>query len=198
MGGDSISDNEEHTNDNFTAAQHRQRNVTKPPKKHFIHHNNQVIVEDIPNDMDFNKKYKTLDPTYKIRSHHMDSITNYNSLERGTRRRLPDVPTHSTPIHHGFNTQSLPRPPKHHHREQSDSRSRERYAECQLISKEFNSVWKLIQTLVKQAQMKFIGNWTSASNCTILISALSFQSFTYSLFSLHSCFVHSVWKLKIA
>ena len=141
MGGDSISDNEEHTNDNFTATQHRQRNVTKPPKKHFIHHNNQVIVEDIPNDMDFNKKYKTLDPTYKIRSHHMDSITNYNSLERGTRRRLPDVPTHSTPIHHGFNTQSLPRPPKHHHREQSDSRSRERYVtECQLISKEFNSV----------------------------------------------------------
>ena len=140
MGGDSISDTEDHANDNMTATQHRQRNVTKPPKKHFIHHNNQVIVEDIPNDMDFNKKYKTLDPTYKIRSHHMDSIPNYNSLERGTRRRLPDVPTHSTPIHHGFNTQSLPRPPKHHHREQSDSRSRERYAECQLISKEFNSV----------------------------------------------------------
>ena len=52
-----------------------------------------------------------------------------HSLERGTRRRLPDVPHSSS--YHGLNTQSLPRPPKNHHREQSDSRSRERWETVQ-------------------------------------------------------------------
>ena len=38
-----------------------------------------MIVEDIPNDLDFSKKYKTLDPTYKVRSHHMEQIpANFN------------------------------------------------------------------------------------------------------------------------
>ena len=110
-----------------------QKNNIGKPKRHFIHHNNQVIVEDIMTsnaDLDFGKKYKTLDPTYKVRSHHMEQVANnYNSLERGTRRKLPDIPPNSSANifhHHGMNTQSLPRPPKHHYREQSDSRSRER------------------------------------------------------------------------
>ncbi len=117
-GGDSGSENEDEM----------QRKAK--PKKHFIHHNNQVIVEDIPGDseLDFIRKYKTLDPS-RSRSHHHSQVislepTNYNSLERGTnRRRLPTVPnSHS---HNSLNTQSLPRPPKL--REQSESRSRDRY-----------------------------------------------------------------------
>ena len=73
---DSGSDNDEI--DNNATVTNQRRNINKP-KKHFIHHNNQVIVEDIPNDLDFSKKYKTLDPTYKVRSHHMEQIpANFN------------------------------------------------------------------------------------------------------------------------
>ena len=79
----------------------------------------QVIVEDLSNatEVDYSRKYKTLDPTHRVRSHHVDHTSNFNSLERGTRRRLPTVPN-------AVNTQSLPRPPKV--RDQSDSRSRDR------------------------------------------------------------------------
>ena len=84
----------------------------------------QVIVEDLTNatEVDFSRKYQTLDPSNRVRSHHHLVEGNYNSLERATRRKLPTVPnSHS---HNSLNTQSLPRPPKL--REQSESRSRDR------------------------------------------------------------------------
>ena len=43
----------------------------------------QVIIEDLPNDkeVDFSRKYKTLDPTNRVRSHHQQmNEGNYNSL----------------------------------------------------------------------------------------------------------------------
>ena len=136
VAADSGSENEALDNNIDNNKSRMQKNNIGKPKRHFIHHNNQVIVEDIMtghnavDNMDFGKKYKTLDPTYKVRSHHMEQVAhNYNSLERGTRRKLPDIPPNSSANifhHHGMNTQSLPRPPKHHCREQSDSRSRER------------------------------------------------------------------------
>ena len=51
----------------------------------------------------------------------------YNCFsERGTRRKLPNVPNSQS--HNSLNTQSLPRPPKGDtvRREQSESRSRDR------------------------------------------------------------------------
>jgi hypothetical protein len=83
-------------------------------------------VEDIVNlvnpDLEYHRKYKTLDPSSRVRA--SGDPGNYNSLERGTRRKLPTVPNN---VSQSLNTHSLPRPPKHHPREQSDSRSRERY-----------------------------------------------------------------------
>merc|ERR1712223_170361 len=125
LGADSGSEIED-------AEMHLQRQTTKKQKtkKHFIHHNNQVIIEDLPNDkdVDFSRKYKTLDPTNRVRSHHQQMTNaegNYNSLERGTRRKLPTVPNSQS--HNSLNTQSLPRPPKGNiRREQSESRSRDR------------------------------------------------------------------------
>ena len=57
--------------------------------------------------------------------HYFDNIYNCFS-ERGTRRKLPNVPNSQS--HNSLNTQSLPRPPKGDtvRREQSESRSRDR------------------------------------------------------------------------
>ena len=119
--GDSGSENEDHDNGGHRPKHQR-------PKKHFIHHNNQVVVENIGvgaagGDGDYNRKYKTLDPNNRVRSH---EAGNFNSLDRGTRRKLPSVPTGNNGHHSISNSHSLPRPPKHHGRDQSDSRSRER------------------------------------------------------------------------
>lgn len=90
-------------------------------------------MEDLPSnanaEMDFSRKYKTLDPSNRVRSHHhsammINEANNFNSLDRvSARRKLPTVPNSQS--HNALNTQSLPRPPKAS-REQSDSRSRDR------------------------------------------------------------------------
>ena len=85
-------------------------------------------MEDLSNatEVDYSRKYKTLDPTHRVRNHHnhvvqQDNPNNFNSLERGTRRRLPTVPNSQS--HNALNTQSLPRPPKVR---ENESRSRDR------------------------------------------------------------------------